>query len=213
MKYPLLTLSALLLLSTQVPALAADTLATQVLGKWCMNTEEYAGELSVNGSLFEFLADGTYIAKMPTESKDRYTVEGNTLHLDNFGDLQVLSINKDEMKAKAYSTYHFTRNTCLPIVAEAMKLTELNNAIIKKDLATVKSLVADGVKISQPDTRSSQRSTPLMVAIKYGDLETVKYLLSLKPDLAQTNAMGETALDIAKKSDNPDLPALIQAAQ
>ena len=94
-----------------------------------------------------------------------------------------------------------------------MKLTELNNAIIKKDLATVKSLVADGVKISQPDTRSSQRSTPLMVAIKYGDLETVKYLLSLKPDLAQTNAMGETALDIAKKSDNPDLPALIQAAQ
>ena len=213
MKRAILTLSALLLLSSPAPLLAADNLASQILGKWCMNTEEYDGEISVQGSLFEFLADGTYIAKMPTRSQDRYSIEGNTLHLENFGDMQITAISQHEMTGKVYSTYHFTRDHCLPIVAQAFKLTELNNSIIEKNLTKVKKLVADGVNVSQPDTRSSLRSTPVMVALKYGDLETLKYLLSLKPDLAQTNAMGETALDVAKKSGNPDYLALIQAAQ
>ena len=84
--------------------------------------------------------------------------------------------------------------------------------IIAKDHEAVVELVESGIDIDKPDTRSSQRSTPLMVAARFGDAKTVKYLLSKKPDLALTNDRGYTALEIARKYGNTEIEALLESA-
>lgn len=206
-------LLGLLVVLISLPVFADDDITELLLGNWCLNTETYDGEITVDGSQWLFTKEGRYRYKQAYESVDNYRVEGNTIVLDNFGEMKVLSISAREMRTEMGSHYYFTKEICLPLVKDAEHLTRLNNAILKGDIDTVKALVAKGVDVSQADTRSSMRSTPAMVAIKSGQIEILQYILSFKPDLSIIDGSWKTALDHAKKTQNAEIINLVQAAQ
>ena len=61
------------------------------------------------------------------------------------------------------------------------------------------------------DAPSPNRSTPLMMAAKYGSVEQVKWLLEHGADPTVRNEQGLSAMDFAKASDRGPHRALIQA--
>ncbi|MEM9405308.1 MAG: ankyrin repeat domain-containing protein [Acidobacteriota bacterium] len=183
-----------------------------LVGDWCLNTEEYEGEVSADGSRWTFREGGRYVYRTHYVSEDDYRIEGNVVVLANFGRLEVLSIDEQRMTAKLYSTYLFSRNDCLPVVAEAVLKTRLNNALVVGDLETVRTLLEQGVDASGPDTRSGLRSTPLMIAVRFGGVEAVRLILSRKPDLTVENSLGETALELARRQATAEVAALIETA-
>jgi len=193
-----------------IPVVSAESQADLLIGKWCLNTEVYDGEVTVDGSTWTFNSDGTYAHNQAYDYTGSYSLSEGTIQLQDFGQLQIRSISDSELTGEFYSTYHFTRNSCLPIVAEAARTTKLNNAISMGNLAEVRAIVESGVDINQPDTRSSMRSTPLMVAARFGTEETIKYLLSQNPDLSVENYLGSTALDIAEKAERHSIANLIK---
>ena len=205
-------LSIIIITLLPITVFATDDLKSKLIGNWCLNTEKYADEITVDGSKWSFKKDGTYSYKQAYVSEDKYYIKGDTIKLNNYGTMKILSINDKEMIGEIYSTYHFTRNKCLPLVRDAEQVTKLNNAIIKKDMKMVKSLVKSGVNINVPDRRSSGASTPLIIAVKFGGKEFVEYILSLKPDLNITDGQGRTAMDVAKKSKQQDIINLIENA-
>jgi len=190
----------------------AEEIERLVLGDWCLNTEEYDGEISVDGTRWTFEEDGSYTYRQAYESRGGFSVEGQELVLEDFGRMTVLLIDESRMRTRVYSTYEFTRDECLPIVASAMRLTKLNNAILRGDMAAVRQLVEGGVDVSQPDTQSGLRSTPLMVAIRDGRILFVRYLLDQKPDLEVVNAAGRTALEVAERQGDEEILALVTEA-
>ena len=66
--------TALLLTLLSSSASGGDGLTDKLIGEWCLNTEEYAGEISVDGSRWTFKADGTYVTKQAYVSEDKYRV-------------------------------------------------------------------------------------------------------------------------------------------
>ena len=92
-KYVLI--AAVITLST--PAFAIDSLNEKIIGKWCLNTEEYDGDISVDGSIWEFKTDGTYVYTQAYVSKEPYSIEGDSIKLAGLGTMKVLSISKNEM--------------------------------------------------------------------------------------------------------------------
>ena len=59
------------------------------------------------------------------------------------------------------------------------------------------------------NVKSLQGMTPLMFAAKNGDIEMVKLLLENEADVNVVNAFGETAKDVAKKSNFAAIADLI----
>ena len=195
----LLAVCAPLSLSARAPDSSITTnLPEKILGNWCLNEEKFMDDSSYSGEIWEFTADGKYTFNKLSE--DAYKVTDDTIKMDNFGTLKVLRISDTEMVAKVYSTYYFSKNRCADDTLNALKLTQLNNAIIMNDLKRVKELIENSVDVSKPDTRSPMQSTPLMVAISQENEASIELILKQNPDLTVTNFMGKTALDIAKKS-------------
>jgi uncharacterized protein len=61
------------------------------------------------------------------------------------------------------------------------------------------------------DAESPNRSTPLMVAARYGSLAAVKALVEAGADTRLKNEQDMTALDFARNPDRPDMLAYLQA--
>ena len=199
-------------ISTNGFARAPDTSVTTNLplyinGNWCLNQEKYEDDVSYSGEIWQF-EDGNY--SFNGLGKDPYYIKEDTIKMDNFGTLKVLEISEKKMVAKIYSTYYFSKDRCEDDTLEAIKLTRVNNAIIKNDIKEVKRLIDEGVDISKRDTRGSMRSTPLMLAILEENIPIIKLLLQQKPDLGMTNYSGKTALDFAKLSKSTEIRELIQ---
>jgi len=190
---------------------AESSLKQKLLGRWCLNIEEAGGKMAVNGSEWQFNEDGTYFYHQAYIASGNYRISKNTLILNNYGKMKVLAISDSAMTTQLSSRYHFTRDKCLPLVKQAHQLARLNRAIIEHDMRAVRRLVKL-VNLNQRDTRSEMGSTPLMIAIKYGGKDYVKYLLSLNPDLSVQNAQGHTALDVAKRLKNTEIIQLIEQA-
>ena len=176
----------------------ATNLPEKLIGNWCLNEEKFMDDSSFSGEIWEFTTDGKYTFNKLGE--DAYKITDDNVKLDNFGTLQVLKLTNTEMVAKVYSTYYFSKDRCAKNTLKALKLTQLNNAIIMNDLERVKEFIKEGVDVSMPDTRSAMHSTPLMIAIWQENEEAIELILEQNPDLNVTNYTGKTALDIAKKS-------------
>lgn len=179
----------------------ANTVSTEQIrqhlpGSWCLNKEVFMDEVSFSGEIWKFGSDNIY--HITGMISDPYSIDGNKVKLDNMGTMEIQEISADHMVGKIYSTYHFARDACSAETREALRLTQLNNAIVLGNLDKAKQLVGAGVDVSKPDTRSMLESTPLMVAIKNNNEAAVDYILSLKPDLSVTDFMGRTALDHSK---------------
>ena len=119
--------------------------------------------------------------------------------MQDFGALEVSKISENEMIAKVYSTYYFSKPRCSEETLKALKITRLNNAILLGNIVTVQGFIDEGVDVSKADLRSGLQSTPLMLAIKDNNKEIVKLILKQKPDLSVSNFIGKTALDLIKK--------------
>lgn len=76
-------------------------------------------------------------------------------------------------------------------------ITAFHNAVLMGDYKTFEHYLSKGMDIDQ--RRGTFESTPLLAAANMGRLEAVKYLLSkgANPDLK--NALGKTAIEIARK--------------
>ena len=194
----LLVLTPLTLSARTPDSSIATNLPEKLIGNWCLNEEKFMDDSSYSGEVWEFTTDGKYTFNKLGE--DAYKIKDDVVKLDNFGKLKVLKLTDTEMVAKVYSTYYFTKDRCSDDTLEALKLTQLNNAIIMNDLKRVKEFINQGVDVSKPDTRSGMHSTPLMIAIWQENEEAIELILKQNPDLTVTNYTGKTALDIAKKS-------------
>jgi len=74
------------------------------------------------------------------------------------------------------------------------------------DVERLKSLADYGVDI---DLQDDSGATALMYAIDKNQIEAVRYLLELKPDLLLKTSMGRTAKDLAGLSNNSRIIALL----
>ncbi|TCJ88820.1 ankyrin repeat domain-containing protein [Cocleimonas flava] len=194
----LLVFSPLSLSAASADTSVATNLSEKIIGNWCLNEEKFMDDSSFSGEIWEFTEDGKYTFNKLGD--DAYTVTDDTVKLDNFGTLKVLTISDTEMVAKVYSTYYFSKDRCADETLQALKLTQLNNAIIMNNLGRVEALIKEGIDVSKPDTRGGMHSTPLMVAIRQENEAAIELILKQKPDLTVTNFLGKTALDIAMKS-------------
>jgi ankyrin repeat protein len=64
--------------------------------------------------------------------------------------------------------------------------------------------------IKNPNAKNLWGFTPLMLAVKGGDLKTVQYLLSPLVDVDSTDSDGNTALDMAQHSGNTQIVRLLR---
>lgn len=62
------------------------------------------------------------------------------------------------------------------------------------------------------DAAAPNGTTPLMMAARYGNPETVRALLQADADPTLTNALGQSALDFARRGDHEESVELIAAA-
>lgn len=68
-----------------------------------------------------------------------------------------------------------------------------------------------GKYVAYIDAESPNGTTPLMMAARYGQLESIQILLNGGADLGITNQQGLTAMDFAKASEHPDNTKLLAA--
>lgn len=87
--------------------------------------------------------------------------------------------------------------------------TPLHYAASKSQLAVIALLLEHYAYI---DAASPNGTTPLMMAAMYGNSPTVQALLQAGADPLITNLLGLSALDFAKKADQPESAALIAAS-
>lgn len=178
-------------------------------GMWCLNQEKYEDDVSYPGEIWEFKG-GKYTFNGLGE--DPYEIKENSIKMNNFGILKVLKISETEMVAKVYSTYYFTKDRCSNDTLKAIKLSQVNNAILLNNIDEVKRLISEGVDISKANTRSMVRMTPLMLAVREENLPIIKLLLNQNPDLKIKNSSGKSVLDYAKHSNSPEIKELINNA-
>lgn len=87
--------------------------------------------------------------------------------------------------------------------------TAMFNAILKRRLPMVESLLRTGIDVNIRDGRGV---TPLMAAAATGDLEIVKFLLKKKAAPQLKNSAGETAYEIARRAGFSDVAALLASS-
>ena len=87
--------------------------------------------------------------------------------------------------------------------------TPLHYAATTSQLATVRLLLDNYAYI---DAESPNQTTPLMMAAKYGNAQTVQLLLEAGADFQLKNALGLTAFDFAHQAERLDSADLISAA-
>ena len=87
--------------------------------------------------------------------------------------------------------------------------TPLHYAATTSQLATVRLLLDNYAYI---DAESPNQTTPLMMAAKYGNAQTVQLLLEAGADFQLKNALGLTAFDFAHQAERLDSADLITAA-
>ena len=87
--------------------------------------------------------------------------------------------------------------------------TALHYACSGPDNGVTAWLVSQGAEL---DARSSNGSTPLMMAAGYGSPDSVEALLEAGANASLVNDKGLSAIDFARKSGRPELVKRIQAA-
>lgn len=189
-----------------------DVIRSTLPGVWCLNSEAYGEDVSYDGARWRFEDDGEYFTSVDSPAAWKYEIRDGQLILENYGTMSVLELTPQRLVTRIASTYHFTRDTCLPETLAAQKLTELNAVILSGDLDAARKMIDASTDISSADTRTTFQSTPLMMAVKSGSSEMVEYILSLKPDLRRTNGRGQTARDVADQQGTGDIKRIIHAA-
>lgn len=84
---------------------------------------------------------------------------------------------------------------------------DLVTAVVMRDAASVKELLADG---KNPDVRQSDGFTPLMIAATNGDTAIAELLLARRADPNLRTPDGQTALSLARKSNAAGMVQLLQ---
>jgi ankyrin repeat protein len=87
--------------------------------------------------------------------------------------------------------------------------TAIFNAILKRRMPMIESLLRTGMDINIRDSRGM---TPLMAAAATGDVEIVKFLLKKKAAPQLKSTAGETAYEIATRAGFGNVAALLASA-
>jgi len=97
----------------------ATGIKTFLVGDWCLNQEEYEGDVSHSGVIWSFNKKGQY--KLGQNSLAPYSVKDDEINLTNMGTIKVLEINQHKMVGKNYSTYYFSKGNCSEKTLQALK--------------------------------------------------------------------------------------------
>jgi ankyrin repeat protein len=76
------------------------------------------------------------------------------------------------------------------------------------DTVTVNELLARGALVNEADIRGE---TPLIYAARYGAVRAAEELVRAGADITRRNTAGETALEIAIKSNHPETAAYLSS--
>ncbi|MGQ0510555.1 MAG: ankyrin repeat domain-containing protein [Betaproteobacteria bacterium] len=87
------------------------------------------------------------------------------------------------------------------------RYNDLVSAVVMRDTAAVKELLADG---KSPDVRQSDGFTPLMIAVANGDTAIAQALLAARADPNLRAPGGQSALALAKARNNTELLQLLE---
>src|SRR5262249_34359532 len=103
----------------------------------------------------------------------------------------------NERKGKAMSrllSYRLLLLFCLPLIYACEGQTSLTEAARVGDIARIKSLLAQGSNVNEPNALSE---TPLMVAARFSTVEALNVLLDAGADIQKRDHLGKTALAYA----------------
>lgn len=97
--------------------------------------------------------------------------------------------------------------------AQAQKFSEqdiirFHNAAVQGDIATMTSYLDKGMDVNQ--TRGTMESTPLIAATKFGQVESVRFLLSRGADPKLQDFMERNALFYAKREKHSEIVKLLK---
>lgn len=87
--------------------------------------------------------------------------------------------------------------------------TAMFNAILKRRLPMVESLLRTGLDVNIRDGRAM---TPLMAAAATGDADLVRFLLEKRAARHLRSSAGETAYEIARRAGSNDVAALLASS-
>ena len=171
----------------QFPILYSDKTSMTVSGRYFGN----------DASVF---VDGRFVqSSVRSEGEERYVITLSDLPSEGMHLLQVQTpggqfsndfifhVVADESAAEALSR---------DLYGTGQRLGDaLGDAVARGDLARVKQLVEEGIKVNE--RRHEGGSTPLSTAALHGHLEVVRYLIQKEARVNGTNQDGNTALHVA----------------
>lgn len=162
------------------------TQADLLIGDWCQESAVSADL----GSMWEF--DGkTFKGHMIPA--DKYTLSGNIITTFNWGKMEILSINEEEMLFLWDDReYRFSRDSCSDDTQKNVLNKNLAGAVVLGQLSLAKKYVVQGADISNVPINSDL--SILMRAIDSQRMEMLEYILSLKPELDIRDKYGNNAL-------------------
>lgn len=193
-------------------SLSDEAILSRLVGDWCLDRESFGGDVSHDGAIWRFEDNGRYFTSIDSPASWAYSLDNGHIRLENYGVMEVLSIDSTHLVTRIHSTYHFLKNECSPETHAAQRLTAFNALVLGGELEQARRMLADGVDVNGPDKRSTQESTPLMMAVKSGSSEMVAFILGLEPDLSRVNAMGQTALDVAERHGTEEIRGMLRNA-
>lgn len=94
------------------------------------------------------------------------------------------------------------------VFAKVAPTPPLSRAILDNDLDQVKTLVE--IHHCSIDSEHPRHDSALQLAARKGHFEIAKYLIEKGADLTQGEMQGESALDIARRFNHPDIVELIE---
>ena len=152
----------------------------------------------------EFLQRG-----MDVNSVEEYRVVGLLLQVP---DLKINARAKNGDTALMVASFLGNADAVRKIIARGAEVnqpgwTALHYAAANGSVEVIALLLEHHAYI---DTESPNKTTPLMMATRFGKLDAVRLLIAEGADMTLKNDLGMTALDFAKESQHGDLTELLQ---
>ena len=128
--------------------------------------------------------------------------------------VEVESLNKADESPLMIAALTGQLEVCKKLIARGAAVnktgwTPLHYAATRGHVAVIRLLLEEHAFI---DAESPNRTTPLMMAVHYGTLESVKLLLEEGADPMMKNEKGMTAIDFAQAAKRSDAADLVTAA-
>lgn len=185
-----------------------------LVGSWCSNAVGLKKEQLVpDGARLVLKDDGNFTYGQAMQLSGKWSFENGKLDLgEQAGTFEVKEQSPDELWLSLGGLHQYVRGNCGPDVKNQVTALLLDNAIVTNNRHVIDTIISSGHDINMANTSGGTEPTPLIQAIKSGNLELAKELIAMGADPAKPDFMDRTPLDIARKQGNEKMQALIENA-